>query len=158
MQVNFNYQINGQTNALREPSVFPLLELVEYRVGGLDYAIARLGPNEAGQRPGDIFGTLPIRTSGVLSPGDMLYMIQHPAGNPKMVEAGPLASLEEPQLTYDSLDTQGGASGAPVILSNGIVVGIHTKAGFKNARFRVTLAARNRLSFRRPGQLSWASS
>jgi Trypsin len=43
MHVNFNYQIDAGTRQIRVPTSYPILRLVEHRLGGLDYAIVELG-------------------------------------------------------------------------------------------------------------------
>src|SRR5258708_3812054 len=40
MHVNFNYQVDPSGNP-RPVSVFPITQLIEYRLGGLDFAIVR---------------------------------------------------------------------------------------------------------------------
>jgi hypothetical protein len=42
----------------------------------------------------------------------MLCIIQHPAGLPKRIEAGPALHLHDVEIGYDSIDTLGGSSGA----------------------------------------------
>ena len=50
MKVNFNYEIDKNTRVVRADTVdFPVEELLEYRNGGLDYAIILLGKNRGGQ-------------------------------------------------------------------------------------------------------------
>ncbi len=130
MRVNFNYQVNGRTGATRPASSFPIDELVEYRLGDVDYAIAKLGHDTNGHLPGDLFGTLTIATKDVRNPGAMLCIIQHPSGKPKKIEAGPMRNNLAGKITYDSIDTFGGSSGSPVIWAEtGEVVGIHTNGG-----------------------------
>lgn len=59
----------------------------------------------------------------------MLTMIQHPSGRPKRIEAGPMRQNVSGQISYDSLDTEGGSSGSPIISDAGEVVGVHTNGG-----------------------------
>lgn len=42
MHVNFNCQVDAN-NVLRQEEQFPILELVDYRLGGNDFAVVRLG-------------------------------------------------------------------------------------------------------------------
>lgn len=56
MHVNFRYQVDKDTGLIRTPSVFPIAELLEYRNGGLDYAIVRVGRDANGANAGDLFG------------------------------------------------------------------------------------------------------
>ena len=129
MRVNFNFQVAGDTGAVRPGVPFPVAELTEYRLGGLDYAIVVLGRNEAGQSPGELFGALGVAAQNLDDNGAMLCLIQHPSGRPKQVEAGAMLHNISGQIAYDSLDTQGGSSGSPVLSPAGEVVGVHTNGG-----------------------------
>lgn len=123
MRVNFNYQFDPDGN-LREEESFAIEELVEYRLGGLDFAIVRLAGN-----PGDTYGFAGI-SSVDADDGDMLCIIQHPAGVPKRIDAGPQYHLHDTRLGYDSIDTLGGSSGSGVLRqSTGLIVGVHTNGG-----------------------------
>lgn len=129
MRVNFKYQINGATNQLRVAESFPVVELVEYRLGGLDFAIARLGANGQGILPGTKYGRFVVALHDLIEAEPMLCIIQHPNGSPKKVEAGPMRDNEGGRITYDSLDTLGGSSGAPILSVAGELVGVHTNGG-----------------------------
>lgn len=129
MRVNFNYQVNGETGEERPGDSFPVAELREYRLGGLDFAIARVGRNAAGRLPGEIHGTLRLAAQDLSTGGAMLCMIQHPSGRPKRIEAGPMGENTGGRITYGSLDTEGGSSGAPILSLAGEVVGVHTNGG-----------------------------
>lgn len=123
MHVNFNFQVDPAGN-LRVEQQFAILQLMEYRLGGLDYAIARLAGN-----PGDIFGWTAISTTDAVAT-DMLCLIQHPAGLPKRIDAGPAFHLHDTQIGYDSIDTLGGSSGSGILrASDGRIVGVHTNGG-----------------------------
>lgn len=123
MHVNFNFQVDPSGN-LRQEVSFPITALVEYRLGGLDFAIVRLSGNPAGQ-----FGTTAVSTTDAVA-GDMLCIIGHPAGLPKRIEAGPALAPQGNQIRYDDIDTLGGNSGSGVIrASDGRVVGVHTNGG-----------------------------
>ncbi len=123
MHVNFNYQVDPSGN-LRAEERFPVVELVEYRLGGLDYAIVRLGG-----RPGRRFGTTRISADDA-EVGDMLCIIGHPAGQPKRIEAGPCTDLHDNRIGYDDIDTLGGNSGSGILRSpDGRIVGVHTNGG-----------------------------
>jgi len=123
MHVNFNYQVDP-SGVLRPVQAFAVIDLVEYRLGGLDFSIARLDGS-----PGATFGTTQISTSdGAL--GDMMCIIQHPAGVPKRIEAGPLFHLHDDRLGYNDIDTLGGSSGSGVLQSpSGRIIGVHTNGG-----------------------------
>ena len=123
MHVNFNYQVDPSGN-LRTEQSFPVLQLTEYRLGGLDFAIARLGGN-----PGTIFGTTQISTTDA-AVGDMTCIIGHPAGQPKRIEAGPVTELSGNLIRYNDIDTLGGNSGSGILrAADGRIVGVHTNGG-----------------------------
>jgi V8-like Glu-specific endopeptidase len=123
MHVNFNYQVDP-SGVLRTEQSFPITQLVEYRLGGLDFAIVRLGGN-----PGSIWGTTPVGTTDA-AVGDMLCIIGHPAGWPKRIEAGPCTSLSGNFILYNDIDTLGGNSGSGILRANdGRIVGVHTNGG-----------------------------
>jgi len=127
MHVNFNFQ-RAPDGSLRVEESFPILDLVEYRLGNLDYALIRLGGN-----PGDTYGWTGISAVDA-NVADMLCIIQHPAGVPKRIEAGPLFHLHDVRLGYDSIDTLGGSSGSGVLqASTGLIVGVHTNGGCTSA-------------------------
>ncbi|MFD4852638.1 trypsin-like serine peptidase [Bacillus toyonensis] len=124
IKVNFNYQVDSSGNP-RPAQSFAILELIEYRFGGLDFAIVRLDGN-----PGQVFGhTKVAKLDAKLN--DMLCIIQHPAGRMKQVEAGPVTFLQnDERIGYNSLDTLGGTSGAAILLfPDGTIVGVHTNGG-----------------------------
>jgi V8-like Glu-specific endopeptidase len=129
MLVNFNYQVNRQTRAIRAGEAFPVEELLEFRLAGLDFAIVRVGPNGTGQLPGETYGTIATAAEDLITEEAMLCLIQHPNGLPKRIEAGPMLQNTSGQLTYDSLDTQGGSSGSPILSDTGELVGVHTNGG-----------------------------
>ncbi|MEZ5382555.1 MAG: trypsin-like peptidase domain-containing protein [Microthrixaceae bacterium] len=123
MHVNFNYQVDP-AGALRTEQSYPIVDLLEYRLGGLDFAIVRLDGN-----PGATWGTTKI-SAGDATVGDMIAIIGHPAGVPKRIEAGPVTGLSGNFLLYDDIDTLGGNSGSGIVrASDGCIVGIHTNGG-----------------------------
>jgi hypothetical protein len=149
MHVNFNFQLNRETQQPRPEDRFPVLELLEHRVGGLDYAIVRLGQNAEGALPGQKYGTLSVAGGDLTAVGAMLCVIQHPNGSPKKIEAGPLLNNNGGRISYDSIDTLGGSSGSPIISQTGEVVGVHTNGGctaFSGANFGVAIGAIRRFS------------
>jgi V8-like Glu-specific endopeptidase len=122
MHVDFNYQRDPEGN-LRDFQSFAIAELMEYRLGGLDYAIARLAGS-----PGSTFGFTAVSPhDGNI--GDMLCIIGHPNGVPKRIEAGPLTRFSDNFLDYDSIDTDGGSSGSGILGPNGSIIGVHTNGG-----------------------------
>lgn len=123
MHVNFNYQVDPMGNP-RPVSVFAISQLVEYRLGSLDFAIVRLAGN-----PGATWGRTPVSTTDAVA-GDMLCIMGHPAGVPKRIEAGPALTPSGNLIRYDDIDTQGGNSGSGVLrASDGRIVGVHTNGG-----------------------------
>jgi V8-like Glu-specific endopeptidase len=138
MHLNFNYQVNSAGVQQAEVK-FPITELIEYRLGGLDYAICRIGGN-----PGNTFGKNGISTVDA-AVGDMLCIMGHPLGVPKRVEAGPCSNLSGDNIFYNDIDTLGGNSGSGILrASTGLLVGVHTNGGCNpqgtgsNMGFRIT--------------------
>jgi V8-like Glu-specific endopeptidase len=129
MKVNFNYQVDS-SNSPRAVRSFKVMELMEYREGGLDYAIVKLDGE-----PGKIFGYTKVANKDARL-GDMLCIIQYPAGRMKKVEAGQVTFLEngDERIGYNSIDTLGGSSGAGLLLSpEGTIVGVHTNGGCESS-------------------------
>ncbi|XOF34422.1 MAG: trypsin-like serine peptidase [Candidatus Electrothrix sp. YB6] len=123
MHVNFNYQVDQDDN-LRQEIKYDIDELVEYRLGDLDFSIVRLADS-----PGEIFG-IGILAQEDAEVGDMIAIIGHPAGEPKRIEAGPVTSFEEDRIRYNDIDTLGGNSGSALWHSpSGKIVGVHTNGG-----------------------------
>ena len=96
---------------------------MEHRLGNLDFAIVKLDG-----KPGKIFGISSIANADALI-NDMLCIIGHPSGKPKVVEAGPCSDFSENRIGYNTLDTQGGNSGSSILGKDGTVVGVHTQGG-----------------------------
>lgn len=123
MRVNFNYQFDPFGN-LRPEVSFAITELIEYRLGGLDFAIVRLAGGPAVQ-----FGITPISAADAAEQ-DMAAIIGHPAGVPKRIEAGPITELAGDLIGYDDIDTLGGNSGSGILrAADSLVVGVHTNGG-----------------------------
>ncbi|HET8987540.1 MAG TPA: trypsin-like peptidase domain-containing protein [Humibacillus sp.] len=122
MHLNFNYQVDA-AGTLRTEASFPITQLIEYRLGGVDMALCRIGG-----RPGDTYGWSTVATADV-AVGAMLAIIGHPAGRPKRIEAGPATALAGGQLSYNDIDTLGGNSGSGILGPAGTVVGVHTNGG-----------------------------
>jgi V8-like Glu-specific endopeptidase len=123
MRLNFNFQVDPAGN-LRTEQSFPILELIEYRLGGLDMAVCRIGGN-----PGATFGRTLVSTTDAVRP-EMICIIGHPAGLPKRIEAGPTTSIDGNLIRYSDIDTLGGNSGSGILrASDGRLVGIHTNGG-----------------------------
>jgi V8-like Glu-specific endopeptidase len=123
MHLNFNFQVDSAGN-LRPEQSFPILELIEYRLGGVDMAVCRIGGN-----PGATFGRTLISTTDAVRP-EMLCIIGHPAGLPKRIEAGPTTDISGNFIRYGDIDTLGGNSGSGILRgSDGRLVGVHTNGG-----------------------------
>jgi V8-like Glu-specific endopeptidase len=123
MSVEFNYQVD-QNGVLRTAVSVPVVELIEYRLGGLDFAIVRLAGT-----PGQTWGRARLAAADA-NVGDMLCIIGHPAGQPKRIEAGPLTLFEGDRIRYNDIDTLGGNSGSCILRElSGEVVGVHTNGG-----------------------------
>ena len=110
-----------------KPPEIEVQELIEYRLGDLDYAIVRLADS-----PGQNFGVGEIEMSDAAE-DDMLCIIGHPAGVPKRIEAGPLTALDGDRIRYNDIDTLGGNSGSAMWrAASGKIVGVHTNGGCQN--------------------------
>jgi hypothetical protein len=59
-------------------------------------------------------------------PTDLLAIIQHPRGRPKVIAEGTLAGACNDLVYYSDLDTLVGSSGAGVLTSQGYLVAVHT--------------------------------
>jgi V8-like Glu-specific endopeptidase len=127
MHVNFLYQVDP-SGTLRAEQRFPITQLVEYRLGGLDMAICRIGGN-----PGNTYGWTEVSATNPVA-GEMLAILGHPAGHPKRIEAGPCTSISSTTVRYNDIDTLGGNSGSGILqASTGRVVGVHTNGGCNSA-------------------------
>ncbi len=123
MRLNFNFQVDPAGN-LRAQQSFAILELIEYRLGGLDMSICRIDGN-----PGTTFGQTLVSTTDAAVPA-IICIIGHPAGQPKRIEAGPTTSITGNLIHYNDIDTLGGNSGSGILrASDGRLVGIHTNGG-----------------------------
>ena len=89
----------------------------------VDYAIVRLEGT-----PGNTFGIAPVATADA-AVGAAITIIGHPAGQPKQIEAGTVASRSGDFLRYGNVDTLGGSSGSGILNSAGQIVGVHTLSG-----------------------------
>lgn len=127
MHINFDFQVDP-SGTPRPEQRFPITQLVEYRLGGLDMAVCRVGGS-----PGNIFGWSEVATTNA-AVGDMLAIIGHPAGQPKRIEAGPATDVTGSVIRYNDIDTLGGNSGSGILQSpSGRVVGVHTNGGCNSA-------------------------
>jgi V8-like Glu-specific endopeptidase len=123
--VSFNYEVNLIPFVTVGPQTHvAITEVLEDDVGGVDYAIVRLAGS-----PGNTFGVTGV--ASVDAPvGSPIAMIGHPAGDPKMVEAGTVAvDSDTSRIRYFNLDTLGGSSGSGLLDPAGRIVGVHTNGG-----------------------------
>jgi V8-like Glu-specific endopeptidase len=119
-----------QDNNLRSEVNFKILDLVEYRLGNLDYAIIRIEGN-----PGRQFGVAKLANNDPPE-GDMVAIIGHPEGRPKTIEAGPITDYTDFRVGYNDIDTFGGSSGSGILQhTTGKIVGVHTNGGCGNGGF-----------------------
>jgi V8-like Glu-specific endopeptidase len=123
LRVNFNFQVDPAGNPRPEQAV-AVTQLLEHRLGGHDFAVVRL----AGV-PGATFGSTRVSLRDPLV-GTTLCIIQHPAGNRKLIEAGPASDLHADALGYNDIDTLGGSSGSGVLVNHrGRIGGVHVLGG-----------------------------
>lgn len=123
MHVNFNFQVDPAGTPRVEDS-FAITQLIEYRIGGVDFAVCRIAGS-----PGNTYGWATVATVDA-AVNDMLCLIGHPAGLPKRIEAGPCTNLSGNQILYNDIDTLGGNSGSGLLLeASGQLVGVHTNGG-----------------------------
>jgi V8-like Glu-specific endopeptidase len=125
---NFRYQVNGATGAVRQADVYPIVKLIEYRQGNLDYAIVELGPNSQGQVASSKYSLARVLTRPPVD-NEVIAVLQHPQGDPKKVEAGHVKTTQGSAVYYGDVDTHGGSSGSGVRDSTGAVIGVHTNGG-----------------------------
>ena len=123
MHLNFNYQVDAG-GALEAEVSFPILQLLEYRLNGVDFAVCRIGGS-----PGNTYGWAGVSNVDA-AVNDTLCIIGHPAGQPKRIEAGPCTTLNGNEIRYNDIDTLGGNSGSGILHdTSGQVVGVHTNGG-----------------------------
>jgi V8-like Glu-specific endopeptidase len=140
--VRFNYQVNGSDGTVRSGEDFAVVDVLEqHNTASLDYALVRLS-----LAPGDRYGygrALDADPSG----GELLTLIQHPNGVPKVVATGPETGASSLGTNWfgHQVDTTGGSSGSGVLNTDGLLVGVHTNAGCnqtvpidENSAFRMT--------------------
>lgn len=125
--LNFNYQ-QDPSGVLRTATVYNVTQLVEHRLGSLDYAILRV----AGA-PGNVWGVAPISRTNAAT-NSTLAIIGHPAGQPKQVDVGVTNSVSGNTISYSDIDTLGGNSGSGILeRDSGALVGVHTNGGCTTA-------------------------
>jgi V8-like Glu-specific endopeptidase len=136
MKVNFNYQIDVNTRQIRTDTIdYPIDTLIEWRNDSLDYAIIILGKDKNGKYPGEVFGFVEVAKTDPKQ-DETVAIIQHPGGQPKMIEAGTirLNLTNRRSIEYDDIDTKNKSSGSALISSiSKRIVGIHVEGGCDNS-------------------------
>lgn len=128
MQVDFHYQLD-ENFVLRAMETIDIVELVEDRLGGLDYAIVRLA-----SAPSHDYAVARLATADAAL-GSMLSIIGHPRGEPKRVATGTASQYDGDRIYYNDLDTDYGSSGSAIFSSpDGSIVGVHTTGGCNEER------------------------
>jgi V8-like Glu-specific endopeptidase len=121
--VAFNFERAAGSTALLTQTHVRVTAVLEDSLGGADYAILRLEGT-----PGNTFGVAPVAAADA-AVGSAITIIGHPAGQPKQIEAGSVASRSGDFLRYGNVDTLGGSSGSGILNSAGQIVGVHTLGG-----------------------------
>jgi V8-like Glu-specific endopeptidase len=123
MHVDFNFQLDALGNPQATQS-FAITQLVEYRLGDLDYAIVRLAGN-----PGATFNVQPVSTLDA-DYDDMICVIGHPRAGNKQIEAGPATGFTATTVQYNDIDTYPGNSGSGMLhAARNAIIGVHTNGG-----------------------------
>lgn len=120
MHVNFNFQYS-KSGELQEEAEYDILELLEYRVGGVDYALLRLDG-----KPGEYFNFANIRNSSIY-PGMPLTIVQHPRNLPKVISSGVVSHTDNAYVYYKHIDTEQGSSGSGVLNTDGELLAVHAR-------------------------------
>ena len=122
--VEFRFENPALADAARYGNSAEVVRLEEYSRANPDYAILRLKGN-----PGFNNGVARISSSDS-QPGLPIALLQHPRAEPMKVGAGLVAGLVGSKISYDTIDTLDGSSGAGILdVSTGKLVGIHTNGG-----------------------------
>lgn len=128
MKVNFRYQINGETGAPRSEVSVSVSDLLEYRLGDLDYGIVRLASPATTLAGLDNVEPSSV-SDGVPTIELPIAIFQHPNGDYKKIDVGQVQNYGSLSITYGNLDTYGGSSGSAIRASNGEILGVHTHGG-----------------------------
>lgn len=128
MQVDFHYQYD-ENFVLRAMETIDIVELVEDRLEGMDYAIVRLA-----SPPSHDYSVARIATADAAL-GSGLTIIGHPRNEPKRVATGTASQYVGDRIYYNDLDTDYGSSGSAILSSpDGWIVGVHTTGGCDDER------------------------
>jgi hypothetical protein len=126
---NFRYQVDGQTSQTRTPIQFPIMRLIEYRNGGLDYAVVEVGALPDGRRLDDFAPPATLGDTDAYPDQSVIAVLQHPNGDPKKVASGHILKKRAEWLYYDDVDTRNASSGSGILTADGRLIGVHTNGG-----------------------------
>ncbi len=138
--VQFRFELPARADAASYENTAQVVRLEEYSRSNPDYAILRLSGN-----PG--FNNGVARISATDSrPGLPIALLHHPRAEPMKIGAGLVAGLVGPKISYDTIDTLDGSSGAGILDAvTGKLVGVHTNGGCTKGgdgeNFGVTIGA-----------------
>ena len=126
MQVVFGYQLDPNGH-LRPGQAYPVTALLETGADvSLDYAVIQLGKNPITNRtPTQDFGALDLGSRDVGS-GGILCIIQYPLSSVKKVAVGTCLDNNGGTVLYNTIETDNGSSGAPLLSVDGGIVGVHS--------------------------------
>ena len=121
IKMNYSHQTcaaSSSDNPEMHEVTLEITELLEHRVGGLDYAIARVKGS-----PGSNYGIVSFDFNFT---GGEIFVVQHPAGAPKKQESGfARTSSSNPSLLRHNANTLGGSSGSAVATMSDQVCAVH---------------------------------
>jgi hypothetical protein len=117
--VSFRYELEGAAGSDALPEAFFRIAAVIDAPSTKDIALLRLDGD-----PGALFGWA-LLYKDLLPVSSAITIIQHPLGDPKMVEGGTVSSTDK-GYWYSDLDTQPGSSGSGILEASGRVAGVHT--------------------------------
>jgi Trypsin-like peptidase domain len=124
LEVQFRFETPAQTDAPSYGNTAEVVRLEEYSLAGPDYAILRLEGH-----PGVDHGVARLSPRET-PPGEPIALLQHPRAQPMKIGAGPVAGLSVSRISYDTIDTLDGSSGAGILDGvTGKLVGVHTNGG-----------------------------
>ncbi len=119
LQVSFTYRANPAV-ATPQPVAYAVKELVEHRLGGVDFALLRL------EKPADAAIERTMVFASDADVGDRLAVIGNPAGDSKKIEAGVL-QVSDGALVVASPVSLGGMIGAGMLhVPTEALVGVQT--------------------------------
>ena len=133
LDVRFNYEYSTCGGAILKPFDTYNGSVLLLTNAGLDFTLLTVNGN-----PATIYGYLPL-SGRALTQGDLIYIPQHPGGDPKKIAAtreGTIwCDVPQPMVSeggYDAnssfmhrCDTIGGSSGSPVLDTQNHVIGLH---------------------------------